>query len=139
MIDVECLPDGQRTSLAEVGFTFDGSTDWLPGNLDEDYMNGPNETILYNSILDRGCLYQFNIAVNFSVQSFLSSVFSGSVWEDPYGNIYGDLIQQMIYNMGNASFESVNSTFANISEAMTQHMRKNGVVNFSAPAVGQAP
>lgn len=137
MIDVECLSNGQQTSLAEVGFTFDGSTDWLPGNLDEGYMNGPNETILYNSILDRGCLYQFGIAVNFSVQSFLGSVFSGSVWEDLYGNIYGDLIQQMIYNMGNVSFESVNSTFANISEAMTQHMRQNGMVNFSAPAVGQ--
>jgi hypothetical protein len=41
-----------------------------------------------------------------------------------------------IYNNGNLCFEDLNETFANISDSLTQHVRQNGMKNFSSPAYG---
>ena len=95
-----------------------------------------------SSILQNGCLYAIDVRLTFSLwETYLQYFFNGTitelVGEDLKPEYYtGPQNLQQMYKHGNVTFESLNSTFQNISESLTTYIRQFGNANHSEPAVG---
>ena len=161
-LNATCLTDGERDSLSAAGYQIDPKEKWIPYNLTvapvmstDDAKNASSAESFPESMLARGCAYIMDeVFVESLVSVYLGNagVFNGNLigqWNPEGGGIAmftGPDVLQSIYNYGNVDFERVTSTFKNISESLTNHMRMNpmpsgeatNITNVSAPAIGMA-
>lgn len=144
-LDVDCLTRQQRDELTKLGYTIGDDEKWIAYNIsinpytDElenplgSYTAADNATA---SIAPRKCIYQIGSTTSTSIPYFLGTYFAGSIMTDG-DEFTGSSVLQTIYNSHNVTFESIQSTFQNISEALTVHMRQNGDSINSLPVQGQ--
>lgn len=153
-INVGCLQLKDRRSLIDIGYTIKDDMDWLPyhglgvfGNATDADLRAvaPNVTV------PDGCLYQFYTPSIMSIEYFMSHFFNGSITggnENYHYATSGPVQLNKIFDSGNISFAQINTTFSNVADSMTAHMRhgaepgKTGISDFeqdnSKPAAGQA-
>ena len=87
------------------------------------------------SIIPPHCIYNIFGLSDSSSQDYLSTYFDGAI--TPLEDAYTGTPQlEQIFNSSYVNFDSISTTFANIAEAMTVHVRQSGVdmSNFSAGA-----
>ena len=144
MVDVECLNELDRNSLADAGYDFEGKF-WIPYNLSIDHSSGNYSTgnslntNVTTGAVSAKCVYQHGAIAANSIGYFVGGFLNGTIVPGSYSYDYQGPVQlQAIYNNANITFERINETWWNISDSITTYMRQNGAENFSAPAIGQA-
>jgi hypothetical protein len=157
-IIVACLPEETRNQLLELDFILKDNgllstpnlTTTVPetlwpfhsgGGSTGDYWIPTSEDPSQNISIPAECAYIVDIRfTDPRIQEFLDTYLYGNVGiatGSAYFYDYADPPQLLaIYNNGNPRFEDLNETFANISDTLTQHIRRNGMQNFSGPAYG---
>ena len=118
-------PDATDTELIPIG----------------DYWIPTGNKALPNISISRECVYVYDtLFTDGGIQAFLSTYLNGTVGlasEGGYPYDYAGAPQLLaIYNETYLTFDALNSTFANISNSLTTHIRQNGAQNFSSPAYG---
>ena len=141
-IDTECITPPERKYLVDAGYQLDPDVRWLPYNLTFDPSLISNSSPP-SSILQHGCLYAlYPQDIDGSWSRYLGTYFNGTLTEhlgiaDDQPTYYdGPQSLQQIYNHGAVTFESLNSTFRNLSESLTTYLRQSCNTNHSNPAVG---
>ena len=138
IVKVDCLSEGDRKLLSAQGY--DVSTDtkgWLTyDNTFEVYGDGQSQAEPIAPLVDQSCIYEyFNQGVAGLYQSF-NTLFNVSIYTD--GDAFGGpTVAQAFFDFGNVNFESYKTTFENIAQSLTVHIRTNGNATYSAPAIGQ--
>jgi hypothetical protein len=143
MVSVDCLSDPERDFLLKQGYNITNDTTWLPYNASfSPYYGTPSRTLESNgtwvndTLVSRNCIYEYYPQSYNDVSYFLQINFNASIITD--GDVFGGpSIAQAFYNAGNINLASVQSTFENIAQSMTVHMRNAGNASYSAPALGQ--
>jgi hypothetical protein len=140
MLDMYCLPTQELEALRRAGYKVKFETRWLW------YSPYPTASTTENSTLtdwmfSHNCLYQWDSSFTAGLygtylDTFMDGTVSGLLGELGVNTYVGPQVIQTIYNYGNVTFDSMNSTFANISDAMTIYLRQNGHINYSTPASG---
>jgi hypothetical protein len=118
-------PDATDTTLIPIG----------------DYRIPTGNKALPNISIPRECVYLYDaLETDGGIQAFLSTYLNGTVGlasPAPYSYDYAGPAQLLaIYNETYLSFEVLNSTFANISNSLTTHIRQHGAPTFSSLAYG---
>ncbi|KAF7509296.1 hypothetical protein GJ744_008190 [Endocarpon pusillum] len=144
MVDVGCLNAKDKKSLTDAGYKFEGKF-WMPysasnysasGNIP---LNAEARAGVRRWSVSPNCVYQLLDINARSISSFIDDFLNGTVFSGTYVYNYQSEIQlQAIFNEGNVTFERINETWKNISDAITLYMRQNGDTNKSAPARGEA-
>lgn len=149
--DLTCIGSDQKQQLRELGYHFSEDDLWLPYNTTVSYYDGSlvamqvgedgESTIHLNKsqldIVPPHCIYDMGAFVNTGVQQFIQEYFDGVI--TPLQDSFDGPPQvQKIFNGSYINFQSINTTFSNIAEAMTVHIRQSGVriSNFSTGAQG---
>lgn len=128
-VPADCLNSRQRQSLIELGYPIEGNTRWIPYNVSIDRFTGDWDTFenLSNAskaIVPKECIYEIYEPSQMSIGYFLSNLFNGAIIPDGNSGFGGPSVLQALYQSGNITFDSVNSTFQNISDSMTAHIRR---------------
>ena len=147
-INVACLPNGTEDQLSKLGFNVE-QDGWLNTPNLTTALNFPYPTHYWiptddptaqNISIPIECVYVVEALTNNGIQEFLDIYLNGTVGIAPdaaYSYDYGGAAQLLaIYDDGNLSFEDLTQVYANISDSLTQHIRQNGVQNFSSPVSG---
>jgi hypothetical protein len=131
-VSVDCLSPQESQALKQAGYSVDDGTGWIAYN----GSTAPRtSTLATQSFPNANCTYIVNYDTNSNIQNFFGIYFTGSI--SIYRELYPASKFDVIYNSGNVSLESLNSTFQNISDSLTTYIRQIGAVNWSAPAMGQ--
>ena len=88
------------------------------------------------SAVPRECFYEILMESDESMIAFLRTYLQGSITADGDAGFLGPSVIQALFNSGNVTFASVNSTFTNLVDSMTTYIRQHGNANFSTPALG---
>jgi hypothetical protein len=120
-VPADCLNSRQRQSLIELGYPIEGNTRWIPYNVTIDTFTGDWDT---KAIVPKECIYEVFGPSQMSISYFLSNFFNGAISPDGGSGFRGPSVLQALYQSGNITFESVNSTFQNISDGMTVYVPK---------------
>ena len=129
-VPADCLNSRQRQSLIELGYSIAEDTSWIPYNVSIDTFTGDWDTSenLSNAskaIVPKECIYEIYAPSQMSISYFLTSLFNGAITPDDSGGGFGGpSVLQALYQSGNITFDIVKSTFQNISDSMTVHVRK---------------
>ena len=140
-IDTECITFPERNYLEDAGYYIDPEVRWLPYNLTFDLSPVGNSSPPF-SMLQHGCLYTFDQGKDYTFgANYLNYFFNGTITQhtardDKPQHYDGPECLQKIYNHGAVTFESLNSTFRNISESITTYLRQSCDINHSDPAIG---
>lgn len=147
-INVACLPNGTHDRLSKLEFKVeqDGwlSTPNLTAAVDlsfpTHYWIPTNNPTAQNISIPTECVYVTEYLTDNGIQEFFYTYLNGTVGVSPYSDYiydYAGAPQLLaIYNNGNLGFEDLTEIYANISDSLTQHIRQNGVQNFSTPVSG---
>lgn len=144
-LDTHCINDAEREALIELGYNITDDERWLGYKSTSENLNmarALNDSFP-DSLMKRGCQYVYWQPSIKSIQDYMATFLNGTVYgivgtagTDP-GNLQGDLAVRTIFNWGNVSFDRVNSTFWNVSQALDNHIRQDSVGKYSDPALGQ--
>lgn len=158
LLDIQCLSKIEMDTLRATGYDIDGSTRWhfysVPTPILWEYEDPGTflpDTRLFEQLLGRGCLFTISTAFIDDLKAALELM---DILKSPI-NISGNVIVQgsgpnlwvrdyegsealkQIYDVGRIDFPRVEEIFSNISEVITEFIRKNAVSNYSAPATGK--
>ena len=144
-LDTHCINAHERQSLEALGYKLHSDERWLAYNSTFSPLTAwrRNDTFP-NSMIKRGCLYMVGTLSTNSIEVWLQQLFSGSVdtmlaeEDDAIIGYAGPQVIQSMYNFGDVSFDRMQATFDNISIALTNYFRQNGIANFSTAATGIA-
>lgn len=145
-LDTHCINAYEWRSLEELGYQLHADERWLAYNSTFSPLTAwwRNDTFP-NSMIKRGCLYMVGALSTNSIEAWLQQqLFSGSVdimladEDDAIIGYAGPQVIQSMYNFGDVSFDRIQATFDNISIALTNYFRQNGIANFSTAATGIA-
>jgi hypothetical protein len=128
MLDIGCLSPPERISVANAGYHIVNEA-WIPYNYSADKL--PNDT----GSINRDCIYSLATFSAKNLESFLATFLNGSltIGEEGYDfDIAGPATLQTIYNNQQVSFQRINETWNNLSQAITTHMRQNGAYGTAA-------
>ncbi|KAF2017596.1 hypothetical protein BU24DRAFT_420637 [Aaosphaeria arxii CBS 175.79] len=155
LVDLQCGSQAQKDWVRNSGLAVGDDARWRGLNVSMVVLDALDSPIGYCptddtkdeaclpvlDLLKSGCVYAYD-------QTFMTA-FQSSVLSDLTGRTNGFLdapttissyngpqILQHVYNFGNLEFERIDAIFHNASTAFTNHIRKTGNENFSAPAVG---
>ena len=134
MLEVSCLPLSDLNNLVIAGYSFTAGQEWLPyGNTTVPF--------LISDYANEHCFYQYPSDSTTSLNYWLEGFFlTGAVIPggyDSWGEIQGPMQLQALYNDSYITMDGITSTWKYISDALTNHIRQNGVANYSAPVLGQ--
>ena len=139
-VDTHCLSQDEKSNLSDINHTLDPNQRWMPINITFDLSLMDNSTFP-SSVVEHKCLYA--IATDFTdslwtkyLQYFFNGTISAQFPIPGVSKYEGPQNLQAIFNNGEVTFESLNSTFANISEALTTYIRQGGEKDHSDPATG---
>ena len=120
----------ERTNLLKHGYDLRDGSQWLAFNNTIDVTTG-NWSDPSGIKVNPACLYQIGYFVVSSVAGFLPTWLSGQIRsvEDYIG---GPSNLQILYGVGTLTFDIVNSTFANITKAMTEYIRQAGSPSYNS-------
>lgn len=147
MIDTRCISPHEANMLRNAGYVVDPQVQWLAYNstISQDYISTnsiPPDATFPLSMFAKSCVYMIPyIFVQGFYEYFLLLLLNGTVQGQfgPSGLVYGysgPQVLQRLFNFGDTNFTWVDSIMSNGSTALTNHIRQNGVTNFSASAVG---
>ena len=146
-INIDCLPPETYARLSQLEFKLEANGWFSTPNLttnDTNYLTQnfwvPSLDTTRNISIPASCVYMTDYLTDQGIQQFLETYLNGTVGiaaGNSYVYDYAGPAQLLnIYNNSNIRFEDLNSTFTNISDSLTQHIRQQGVQNFSSPAYG---
>jgi len=144
MLDTECINPIERVFLVREGHKLDPAQRWLgydPGSNWEWLSNIGELTSANNTYPEsmwlRSCIYVHDQRFSSSIiQMFTNTTTGFLTGPSSFGTFQGPQQLQTIYDYGNVNFESVAQNFENISISLTNHVRQNGIINYSIPATG---
>lgn len=144
-LDMPCLNKTEKLKLQEAGYQFNDTTQWLAYNLSIPAgLSATELQTIFNSTypidINASCVYQVYEYERFSINYFLTSLFTGfaSIGPEVDGQSSNSLITLMV-NAGNVSAASIESNFKNVTDAMTAYIRQtNGGAYTSNYVYGQA-
>ncbi|PSR79067.1 hypothetical protein BD289DRAFT_375948 [Coniella lustricola] len=147
LVDMNCITDYDRQNLTLAGYATTQASRWLPYNITFD----PSTAIVNSSsafpqsLLAQDCLYIIDTYFPLHLaEDTLSSLLVGSVTRslDESGTSSFEYTfagtQQLVqlYDSGNVSLDTIESTFVNLAQALTLWTRQNGASNYSHRAAG---
>jgi hypothetical protein len=149
VVDTQCTSSEQNASLAKLGYQL--TSRWLAYNstflnaedLDNATASNDIDAPFPTSLYTRQCVYTIRPTfVNSLWESYLVDFFTGNVTTIPtesntIGELVGPQSLQTLYNNSYTDFQLIESAIHNMSESLTNYMRRNGQVNQSAPATGE--
>jgi Protein of unknown function (DUF3176) len=142
MLNLTCLNPSERQALSKLGYDLDANPKWLAYNESFDLVDGgynPHGSVPQSviSVAPRRCIYEVDTLTLNSLNMWFATFFPGSLRS--YGEQFsGPSNLETIYNDGQVTFDSVRSTFENISLSMTSHIRQVGVSEpFITPVTGE--
>ena len=161
-VDTHCINDNEKSELEVANYIIDPQERWLPYNITFVPTDISNDSFPYSLLLHK-CLYAIDYGfVSGLWEYYLGNIFftgtvegaTGAGLDDrytgpqnllqvrrcklsrtEYPNCWNAELLQ-VYDFGNVTLESLNSTFQNISESITTYMRDTGNANHSEPARG---
>lgn len=147
LVDMDCISDSDRQSLALAGYPTDQMSRWLPYNITFD----PSTAIINSSspfpqsLLAENCLYIVDTFFLLHLwEDILSPLLVGPVTrslDEDASTAFAYTFQGtqqllQLYDSGNVSMDAINSTFVNLAQALTLWTRQNGAPNYSRRAEG---
>jgi hypothetical protein len=152
LVDTQCIDSDETKNLKASGYSIDPNTRWLAFNLSTALYNNVSlggETTTYptsasfpESLLAHGCLYYISSEFRAGYPLyFLETVLNGTALgynavEAPDGTFFGPQVVQNMLNFGNTSAEYIGQIMDNAVTSLTNYMRENGAVGYSADAQG---
>lgn len=146
-VDTECLSQSGVQNLKIAEYQINPGERWLPYNFSwpspeqNPQLSLASDAPFPQSMLKHECLYLIDqISAQSLYLDYLYLFFSGTVTANYTGagftEWFGPQNLLTIYNFCNITFDSVNSTFQNISDSMTAYVRQHGNVNQNNPTAG---
>ncbi|KAI0532023.1 hypothetical protein GGR58DRAFT_523618 [Xylaria digitata] len=142
-VDISCVTLDDISKLRNAGYVIGPDQKWLGFNISWDVSESvPADAPFPKSLQAKGCLFSYDVqAANNLWNEDLRHFFAGSLTstfgtEANSTSLSGPLSLQQIFNWGNITFERIDSTFANVSQALTILTRELGAGNRSVAAIG---
>jgi len=151
-VDTSCLSSSEKTHLQNTGYRFDNDTRWsaYATNITSDaffyqhYTMNLSDTAIINQYytnqsLNPSCFNMIDYITLNSLDAYFDSIFSAVLPYDSYGygTAEGSSYLKQIYNVGNVSFASFDSTFNNLTMSMTNFVRQSSFQLFGSNTTGQ--
>lgn len=127
-IDVSCLKNDEIRALHDAGYEFDPlKTAWLSYNLSAEASDAFNPSVLNptNTTIRPECIYQTFRGEMYSLNVYLGSMFTGEV-AYAVEVLDGPTILQSMFQEGNVTYSTINSTFDRVAQALTIYTREEG-------------
>ena len=141
MVNVSCLRPVDKAKLAQGGQNLSSDDLWM---VFDPAIQGqePISNLQPQLNIPQECVYSLLTNSFLSLVNGLRPLLTGSMTpnnahEDPQ-SADGQASLQAMYQGGNVSFEIINATMHNLTEAMTSYTREHGDLNWSEAAEGQA-
>ncbi|KAF2968381.1 hypothetical protein GQX73_g5218 [Xylaria multiplex] len=141
-LDISCATPDDISQLRDAGYVISPDQKWLGFNISWDVSESvPADAPFPQSLQAKGCLFSYDVQSANNLWEDLRHFFVGSLTstfraETNLTSLTGPLSLQQIFNWGNTSFERIDSTFSNVSQALTIFSRELGTGNRSVAALG---
>jgi hypothetical protein len=140
-LDMSCLNPTEKTKLQQAGYHFNDTTQWLPYNLTVSAGLTPqqlkqNGLDPYPIDINPSCLYQaYEIELG-GISELLGSIFKGQSFFgiEQNGQSPGNAVITQMNNAGNVSAASLETTMAEVADAMTAYIRLNSKTQLESPS-----
>lgn len=132
MLDIKCLNQDELLSLQHLGYEIDQGQRYLAYNMPRNVNWTKIDDTFPTSLALHDCLYTTDISTEYSMADYFQSLLNGTVTgfiptnSTSQGYFTGSQIVQTFFNFGNATFDSIQDVFANISISLTNYIREDG-------------
>jgi hypothetical protein len=142
-IDTQCISAGNENKLEAAGHNLNSSSRllsysaWsLKSDLDGDVFG--NESTFTASMAGRGCVYMTSYSFHRFLVTSLATMLIGSIRDVAGTTVIGAWIGKEValrlFNSGTGDFAWIEDVLGNGTTGLTNHVRQNGVAEYSRPA-----
>lgn len=149
VVDTNCITTADKTSLQQQGYKVDNPPSrWIPYAVPFQSFTHTEDITLLKPLLHEGCSFMLDGSFHEYLASALEQNFNGTVKAQTTTDVDMSLASffivlvngssglRYIYNYGSVDFQRIDSTFLNLSNALTNYIRTHGDGEYPGSVTG---